>query len=429
MHVQAIGVPLPLQRRELGLELASQRWARLAAFGAYGFVAMLYASPTHWWPVFESFRLSLATAAICAGAVVMHRLTSGERLRAGGAAAGFLYAYAAAIPLSMLWTVHPPSTERAIFDVAKLVVVFVAIQSAIDSRARLRTLFAVGAIASIAPALGSIRIWRAGENLVEGYRTHWYGVFADPNRLAMNLVLVLPMTLALAGLARRTWVKIAFGAIAGAQLVSIVLTHSRSGAVATALATTAYLLRGDLRRVARGVALALVLLAGVAAFAPATFWQRSASVAQLQEDASVYGRERSWRVLAVIFDERPLTGVGAGAYLEAWPKFAPLSASGRRLIAHNVFMEILGELGIIALLSFFAFVAILLARLWIAGRDEKGGLEARVVFASLAGYMLMELVNGYSLSWWLYLLFACACSAIRIQRRHGELAAAGEGVA
>ena len=59
MSMSAIGVPLPLQRRDLGLELASQRWSRLAAFGAYAFVAMLYASPTHWWPEFERFRLSL----------------------------------------------------------------------------------------------------------------------------------------------------------------------------------------------------------------------------------------------------------------------------------------------------------------------------------------------------------------------------------
>jgi len=399
MHVTALQLPVDLQQRELGLSHAADRWGRLAAFGAYLFVAMLYASPTHWWPVFERFRLSLLAASICAGAVLMRRLTSGEPLRAGGPTAGFLYAYLATIPLSLAWTLHPPSTQHVIFEAAKLVVVFVAIQTAIDSRTRLRTLFLVATLASLAPALGSIRIWRAAEDLVDGYRTHWYGVFADPNRLAMNLVVVLPMTLALAGLARRAWVKVAFGAIAAAQLVSIVLTHSRSGAAATL----------------------------VAAFAPTTFWQRSSSIADFAEDASVAGRERSWQVLGVIFEERPFTGVGAGAYLEAWPRFAPLAAGGRRLIAHNVFMEILGELGIFALVAFFTFVAILLARLWIAGRDPRGGLEARVVFASLSGYVIVELVNGYSLSWWLYLLFACACAAIRVQRSRAALAAAGEG--
>jgi len=427
MHVTALQLPVDLQQRELGLSHAADRWGRLAAFGAYLFVAMLYASPTHWWPVFERFRLSLLAASICAGAVLMRRLTSGEPLRAGGPTAGFLYAYLATIPLSLAWTLHPPSTQHVIFEAAKLVVVFVAIQTAIDSRTRLRTLFLVATLATLAPALGSIRIWRAAEDLVDGYRTHWYGVFADPNRLAMNLVVVLPMTLALAGLARRAWVKVAFGAIAAAQLVSIVLTHSRSGAAATLVAASAYLLRGDLRRVARGVTAALVIFLGVAAFAPTTFWQRSSSIADFAEDASVAGRERSWQVLGVIFEERPFTGVGAGAYLEAWPRFAPLAAGGRRLIAHNVFMEILGELGIFALVAFFTFVAILLARLWIAGRDPRGGLEARVVFASLSGYVIVELVNGYSLSWWLYLLFACACAAIRVQRSRAALAAAGEG--
>jgi O-antigen ligase len=423
MRAEAIPADLVLHRRAAGLVVATERWGRLAFAGALLFVTMLYASPAHWWPVFERARLGLVTIAICAGAVLMRRVVSGEPLRAGGPAAAPLFLYLAMIPLSLLWTIDPAPTKESVSFAAKLLVVFVALQSAIDSRARLRTFFAVASLASLAPALGGIRIWLDGENLVEGFRTHWYGVFADPNRLAMNLIVVMPMTMATILLVRRPWLRALFGVAITAQVAAIVLTHSRSGAVGAVLAAGLFLLRGSVRRVAHGAIVALVLGIGVAAFAPQSFWTRSATITDFAGDASIAGRERAWQVLGVIWDERPLSGVGAGAFTRSWDAYAPLSAGGRRLVAHNIFMEILGELGIVALLAFFAFVAVLLARLWIAGRDDKHGLEARVLFAALSGYMLMELVNGYSMSWWLYVLFALSCSALRQSAARARLAA------
>jgi O-antigen ligase len=411
--VQAIGAEFAFERRATGLDLAAERWGRLAALGAYLWVTMLYASPAHWWPVFERFRLGLLTAALCAGAVLMKRLTAGERLRAGGPLAIPLYLYLAIIPLSLLWTIHAPATEGAIVDAAKLVVVFVAIQSALDTPSRLRTFFAVASVASLAPALGGVRVWLDGENLVEGFRTHWYGVFADSNRLAMNLVVVLPMTLASMSLARRPPVKAFFAFVAVAQLAAIVLTHSRSGAVATVVAAGLWMLRGGIRHAAKGALAGLALAIALVAFAPQSFWDRSSTITHFEDDASVAGRERAWQVLGAIWEERPLGGVGAGAFIHAWDAYAPLSAGGRHLVAHNVFIEVLGELGLVALLAFFAFVVALHVRLWFAGHHGERGVEARVVFAALAGYMVMELVNGYTLSWWLYLLFACGAAALR----------------
>jgi O-antigen ligase len=425
MRAEAIHADLFVQRRAAGLAQASERWGRLAFVGALLFVAMLYASPTHWWPVFERARLSLASIALCAGAVLMRRVVSGEPLRLGGPAIAPLLLYLAMIPLSLLWTIDPLVTRAATIDAAKLLVVLVALQSALDTRARLRTFFAVASLASLAPALGAIRVWIDSERLVEGFRTHWYGVFADPNRLAMNLIVVMPMTMAMILLARRPWTKALFGVAVTAQIAAIVLTHSRSGAVGAVIAAGLFLLRGDVRRVARGAIVALALGVAVAAFAPQSFWTRSATITDFEGDPSMAGRERAWQTLGVIWEERPLSGVGAGAFIRAWEEFAPLSAGGRRLVAHNVFMEILGELGLVALLAFFAFVAVLLARLWVAGRRERGGLEARVLFASLSGYMLMELVNGYSLSWWLYVLFALSCAALRQSAARARLAAEG----
>ncbi len=302
-----------------------------------------------------------------------------------------------------------------------MAVVFVAVQNVVDRRARLRRFLVTGALASLGPALGSIEVWRTGEDLVDGFRTHWRGAYADPNRLAMALVAVLPFALYGAGTARRRGVRALLWGVAAAQLAAIVLTHSRSGSIAAGVAVLLFLGRGRGGAVRAAVA-AVAIALGLAAAAPETFWQRSATLASLDEDASVQGRENAWKVLGVIVDERPLTGVGAGAFVQAWGHFAPLEAGARRYIAHNVLLEIVGELGVIAFALFCAFSGWILVRLWRAGDDPLFGVEARAIFAALAGYLVTEMANGYSLSWFLYFLFACAVAVVRSSRARAALA-------
>jgi O-antigen ligase len=410
-----------LLARQAWLERASRRWEGLAHGAALLFVAMLYSNPQFWWPWFEKLRLAFVAAGLCAAAVVAHRLVSGERIRFGGWAAAPLWAYLAFVPASLAWTVWEPDTRLAIGEAWKMAVVFVAVQNVVDGRARLRRFLLAGALASLGPALGSIDVWRTGDALVDGFRSHWRGAYADPNRLSMALVAVLPFALYGAVIARRRWTRALFWGVATAQLAAVVLTHSRSGSIAAGVATLLFLGRGQggVRRAAlAGVAIAI----GLAVAAPETFWQRSATLGNLEEDESVQGRENAWKVLGVIVDERPLIGVGAGAFVQAWGHFAPLQAGARRYIAHNVLLEIVGELGILAFVLFCAFCAWLLFRLWGVGADPVFGAEGRAIFAALGGYLVTEMANGYSLSWFLYFLFACAVAVIRSSRLRAELA-------
>jgi O-antigen ligase len=136
----------------------------------------------------------------------------------------------------------------------------------------------------------------------------------------------------------------------------------------------------------------------------------------------VQGRENAWKVLGVIVEERPLTGVGAGAFLSAWSRYAPLEAGGHRYVAHNLLLEIVGDLGVLAFGLFAAFALWALWTIWRAGDDPLVGLEARAVSAGLAGYLVCEMANGYSMSWYLYFLFASGLAAARMARLRRALA-------
>ena len=410
-----------LLAREAWLERAGRRWGGLAHGAALAFLLMLYSNPQYWWPWFEKLRLAFVAAGVCAVAVVVHRLVAGETIRFGGWAASPLWVYLAFIPASLAWTVWEPDTRLAIAEAWKMAVIFVAVQNVVDGRARLRRFLLAGAIASLGPALGSIHVWLTGDALVDGFRTHWRGPYADPNRLSMALVAVLPFALYGALTARRRATRVLFWATAAAQIGAVVLTHSRSGSIAAGVAILLFLARGRGGAVRAAVA-SLALVLGLVALAPETFWQRSATLVNLEEDESVAGRENAWKVLGVIARERPLTGVGAGAFIQAWGHFAPLEAGARRYIAHNVLLEVVGELGILAFALFCAFCGWILLVLWRAGADPLVGIEARAIFAALCGYLVTEMANGYSLSWFLYFLFACAVAVVRTARARAALA-------
>jgi O-antigen ligase len=119
---------------------------------------------------------------------------------------------------------------------------------------------------------------------------------------------------------------------------------------------------------------------------------------------------QAWQVAQRIFQERPLTGAGSAAFLAAWSQYAPIDAGPHRYVAHNLELEVLGEVGLLGLFGMMAFVVASLWSAWRARNGEMGG-EARAIFASLCGYLVCQQFSGYSLSWFLYALcaFAACC--------------------
>ena len=135
-------------------------------------------------------------------------------------------------------------------------------------------------------------------------------------------------------------------------------------------------------------------------------------LAEYEADASVQGRMQAWQVAFGIFRDHPLIGVGESAFLEAWSQYAPIDAGHRRYVAHNLFLEVLGQLGLVGLFGYLGFTLCALWSAWRARNGELGG-EARAILAALIGYLVCQQFSGYSLSWFLYTLcaFATCCDA------------------
>ena len=375
------------------------------------FVLLIYAIPDVWLGLGDVGLAKIAAAAAL-GALGISWLLYGRRLYAGGVVGALLAIFYAWIGASATWSLWPALTADSFFDGLKYLAIFFLLANVVDDRRRAITTVMVVAWASAIPAIGAIDSWVHGEHLVEGDRAGWVGLFANPNDLAHYLVVGMALALGGRDAVRARSVKLAGLGLLALLGTAILLTQSRGGMLAAATVIGLWALRGAARgRAAVGVA-AMVALA--VQLAPETTWRRAETAFDYQTDASAQGRIDAWRTGLNVARDRPLTGVGAGAFALAWPEFAPGDAGPPRS-PHNTFIQLLGETGLPSLGLFAAAVGWLS---WRLGRVARGAGEiatlARAVQVGLAGFVVCSLTGGYAYSWPLYLLLGLGVALDRV---------------
>jgi O-antigen ligase len=212
--------------------------------------------------------------------------------------------------------------------------------------------------------------------------------------------------------------KVAWWTLLLPVFYAILLTQSRGGMLAACVVTLFWMLRSVKR--APVILGAACIAAAVVFVSPNNPWSRRTQEATAYgEDMSAQGRIDAWRTGLNIARARPLTGVGAGAFMIAWPDFAPGDAGDVRT-QHNTFIQLLSELGIPALLLFIG--AIVGATL---GMRRAGKLQsslqpyARGIQCGLVGFVMSSIWGGIAWSWPLYILLGLAFAARRISYQPG----------
>jgi O-antigen ligase len=399
-------------------EVAARRWqaekaAQVAFFATTLLAAQLYLSPAQWFPVLEPLHHAAILSLVGLMALLVRRVLTNQPLWMGWRTV-LLAVYTVTALLSPMWSLSPKDSVDGAMEVAKHFLFFMAVANAVDTPRRVRIALALYALAAIAPGWGTFNNWMHDELLVEGFRGRWLGVMADPNHDAMALVGALPILLFLCVGRGHKWplrLVAAFGA--AACLAGIIATHSRGGTLGLAVTVTLFALLS--RRKAIATVCVLLAAAGMFLLAPMSFWQRNETSGMGAEDLSIVGRFEAWQVAGRIFEERPLLGVGEGAFLTAWDKYAPIDSNrlfGHRYVAHNLVLEVVGQLGLVGLIGMMGFIFVCIWSAWRARNGELGG-EARAVLAALIGYLVCQMFSGYSTSWFLFALcgFATCCQA------------------
>lgn len=397
-----------------GTQFATQ----VGVLGLASFAVTLYALPHHLFPVLEPFRVGVVTAAVAGAGMLGRWFLGGPFPTAGGLRALGLLVFVAMAALSPLWSVDPEASRWASGEAMKMALIYVAASTLLTTPGRIRVVAWTIALSACVPAWYGLQNYLEGTDLLEGYRTRWEGSFYDPNRLAMALVISILLLLGLRSRLKSPMARLAALAAIALQATTIVLTYSRGAVLGLGLGALFLVLAAGRSR-GRALVVVASLALGVAILAPDRFWNRTETILSYEEDASAMGRIYAWRTAENIIHRRPLTGVGASAFITAWASYAPGEAGPTPYVAHNLFLEVAAELGLLALAGFcFLICACMRGLLRVArvGGNSAISDEAKALFAAIGGYLVCQQFAGFMLSFFLFLLLGMATAVERYAR-------------
>lgn len=399
-----------------GMQLATQ----VGVLGLACFAVTLYALPQYLFPALEPLRIGAVTAALAGAGLIGRWFLGGPFPTGGGLRTIGLLAFVILAAASPAWSVDPETSRWASGEAMKMALIYVAAASLLTTPERIRFVAWAVALSACVPAYYGLQNYLEGTNLLEGYRTRWEGSFYDPNRLAMALVISALLLLGLRAKLRNPFGRLLVLGMVGLQVATIVVTYSRGAVLGLGLGLLTLVLASGRNR-ARSMALVGAVALAVGFLAPERFWNRTETIVSYEEDASAMGRIHAWKTAENIIQRRPLTGIGAAAFTTAWASYAPGEAGPTPYVAHNLFLEVAAELGIIALVGLCALIfacgrgALLVAKASRAGAVPD---EAKALFAAIAGYLVCQMFAGFMLSFFLFLILGMATAVERYARAH-----------
>jgi O-antigen ligase len=325
----------------------------------------------------------------------------------GGAVEGLSGAIAS--ETSRALSFDPYATRIALVQLAGLTIYFAAALAFVDSPRRLRL------VARLVVIFGFLlAVYGLMQHFINPRTIFWvrepqqaepFGPYINRHHFAgyMELTLAMPLGLLFAGAIGRE--KVALYAFASAIMaVALVMTNSRGGMVSMVceimfLAVVAAVAmrrrgRGEERRdrssriraalvsVGLGFALIVAVFFGVLYFGGEDALGRLVGTVNSADPTT--GRAHFWRGALGVIEDHPLLGAGLGAFSAVYPRYDTGNGTYRLEQAHNDYLQILSDAGVVGGLLGLAFIAVLF---WTALRRMQSHDRFRrgVALGALAG--------------------------------------------
>ncbi|MGA3323251.1 MAG: O-antigen ligase family protein [Terriglobia bacterium] len=290
---------------------------------------------------------------------------------------------------------------HSVYDLASYIAFFLMLLVWLDSRQRIRKVLWAVLFSAVVTALFAIY-----QQIIGGYSSLWLylnpqdeafdpwagrspSFMAQSNCLAGYLNLILPFALACYVLGQGKWKKLG-GWTVGLGFVALLSTQSLGGLLAfvsiLVLAIFCF---------ARSRKKKLVLLAGICALVCLLYLLRPILNPTHTEEFVGYdalGRLVLWGAAWDIFRHSPLMGVGWGNLLRLYPTDLP--AFTREFAAHNIYLQLLAETGLVGFVAFFYLVVQSGRQAWSQWRSTGDFLDRALAFGVL-GALISVMVHGF----------------------------------
>lgn len=430
--------PLPLSEDDGGGQVGIAGKRSFAFWALMGFTAILLLSPQSFFPVLSHFHLAFVTAAAAGVALIAGRLLERRQIiefTAETVLVLCIVAWAVAtVPLS-IWPGGAFAFMTQIF--IKAVIVFWLLGNIIDAVNKLRVTAWGLSLMTIPLSLSAVGDFFSGGfhgeevsrglDRIAGYDSALAG---NPNDLALMLNLILPITIALLFISKRSSSRMVLSVIIALDALAIVATYSRAGFLALGVIAACYLVVMLRRRLHGAV---LLICAGMllsAPLLPSSYLGRLGTIVNVQDDSTGSAQTRLQDMKAAVryVAENPLVGAGIGQDIlalneirgDTWTK------------VHNVYLEYAVDLGLPGLLLFMLLLGRILRITVRAIHLPVAGAEGRTlrlltegIGISLIAFTVAALFYPDAYQFYFYYIAGLAVAATTISDRmrspvHGD---------
>lgn len=396
----------------------------MAFAGVYLFTLFLYLRPNELFPeIFGALPIIKFIAIGTLLAYVGSKMSSGEPLTIWPIEVKMIMVLVVLIVVILPFA-SAPSESWDFFNLtfSKVVLIFILMVNLLDTQKRLIALFNLVLAGGVWIAYGAIQTYLEGKYLliakgisrIGGVGGGGGGMFGNPNDLANAMDMLIPLAIAL-GFCRKGILRWVYFGCAGFLSVAVLITYSR-GAFLGLVALSGFLMfklyQGQrIKMIFAGAMVAVFLLVA----APGGFGNRISSIFNEDQDktGSSHQRQELLKRGLLIAVARPL-GVGLANYQQ-------YSLNEEK--AHNGYIEIAGELGMLGLIAYLIINFKPLSRLRKMERElgqTPEGKTKEVYYlcvclqAVLVAYAVCSMFASIQYLWYLYYPVAYAIGLCRI---------------
>lgn len=372
-------------------------------FGLLVFFVDLVVSPAVLWPQLGVLHPDALLGATLLTSVIFHKKFKGEpfiffRERMSWMLVFFLAAMVASVPTS----VWPSNSVTTIVDFLTTIIYYLLIINVVTTEKRLKGLIWLFILAGGYNAISSAIAYFKGDLMVaQGIERAESLTGADPNTLAVSLVLAIPFMAFALGWTKAKYLRLFSLLLAAASIFTVAITGSRSGVIGL-LAVMFFIWINSKNRLVT-LMIILVSISFGWMVLPAQYKERYSTITSGEVDASTQGRYDAWNAGMRMFWDRPFLGVGTGNFSAAYGS-GNYSKQAHWLKPHNMYVQIISELGIVGIVTFGGLIWFMIRQNFrLRKRMRERGIDAPLIKAisysitCSTGALFFTCIFGHSL--------------------------------
>lgn len=376
------------------------------------FVAFLLSRPSEFIPALEQFHLGKVFALGTLVLFIVAKLLERDLTFVRAAHNKWLLMLALSVLISSLLGTDRALSIASFLDVFVKILVFFFLALNLTTTPRRAVALQIS-LAAVSAGLGFYALWSAvvGHNLVEGTRAGLVGLLADPNDLALVLLLSAPFLITMV-LDTGGWRRLVALILCAGVLLGILATQSRGGLLGLG-AGLFFVFNARIRNKAIVAGVVAVLLAALAVGAGISNRSSGGDMMEQGLDESSRIRLAAWGAGVSMFVRHPVFGVGFECFPQNYLNYAVDPPVWSEYDTHNSYLKVAAETGLTGFIPFMAmvFLSIRGARLlYSVARQRSFPPMVNALLKSNISGLVAVLVAAFFLShswrWFIYILHA-----------------------